>query len=98
MKKLLAALCLLIAPVLHAQVPQMINYQGRIASGGVNFEGTGQFRFALVNGAGTVTYWSNDGTGTAGSQPAAAVTLTVSKGVYSVLLGDTSLTNMTAIP
>ena len=34
------------------QVPQMINYQGRVAVGdpAVNFDGTGEFRFALVNG------------------------------------------------
>ena len=37
------------------------------------------------------TYWSNDGTSSAGSQPTAAVTLTVAGGLYSVLLGDTSL-------
>jgi hypothetical protein len=68
-----------------------------VAVGGVNFDGSGQFKFALVNGDGTTTFWSNDGTSTAGSQPAGAVTLTVSKGLYSVLLGDTALTNMTAI-
>jgi hypothetical protein len=33
-----------------------------------------------------------------GSQPTAAVSLAVAKGLYSVLLGDTALTNMTAIP
>jgi len=44
------------------------------------------------------TYWSNDGTSNAGSQPTGAVTLAVSKGFYAVLLGDTSVTNMTAIP
>ena len=49
-------------------------------------------------GAVHITYWSNDGTSTAGSQPAAAVPLAVTKGLYSVLLGDTTLANMTAIP
>ena len=34
---------------LHAQVPQLINYQGRVAVGTVNFDGSGQFKFALVN-------------------------------------------------
>ena len=95
-----AVLCLsawLTVPA-FAQVPQLINYQGRVTAGGVNFDGNGQFRFALVNGAGTATYWSNDGTSTAGSQPAAAVSLGVAKGLYSVLLGDASLANMTAIP
>ena len=93
-----ALLLLVTTAALHAQVPQIINYQGRVAVGTVNFDGSGAFKFALVNAAGTTTYWSNDGTSTAGSQPTAAVTLTVTKGLYSVLLGDTTLTNMTAIP
>jgi len=78
-----------------AAVPQLINHQGRIAVNGTNFEGTGQFKFALVNSTGTTTYWSNDGTSTAGSQPTAAVSLPVIKGLYAVLLGDTG---MTALP
>ena len=81
-----------------AQVPQLINYQGRVAVGTVNFDGAGQFKFALVNTGGTTSFWSNDGTSTAGSQPANAVSLTVTKGLYQVLLGDTTLANMTAIP
>ena len=83
---------------LRAQVPQLINYQGRVAAGGVNFDGSGQFKFALVNAGATTTYWSNDGTSTAGSEPAAAVSLTVTKGLYSVLLGGTALPGMTAVP
>ena len=78
--------------------PQVLNHQGRIAVDGVNFNGSGLFKFALVNAAGNVTYWSNDGTGAAGSQPSAAVTLTVAKGLYAVLLGDSSLANMGSVP
>ena len=182
--KLLALLTtsVLLAGSLPAQVPQLLNYQGRVAVGATNFDGAGAFRFALVNagvnasvqatatavrtggfitsvtvtnggagygvapvvtlsgGGGTgataqatvaggvvteitvlnagsgytslptvgiaappasltyTTYWSNDGTSTAGAQPAAAVTLTVTKGLYAVLLGDASLTNMTTLP
>ena len=81
-----------------AQVPQLINYQGRVTVAGAPFQGAGQFKFALVSGAGTTTYWSNDGTSSAGAPPTAEVTLTVTKGLYSVLLGDPSLVNMTAIP
>ena len=81
-----------------AAVPTLLNHQGRMAVNGVNFEGTGQFKFALVNATGTVTFWSNNDTSTAGSQPTAAVSRPVTKGLYSVLLGDTSLTNMTAVP
>lgn len=93
--------CALIAlTASHAQIPQLLNYQGRVAVGSpaVNFNGAGQFKFALVNTNGATTYWSNDGTSTAGSQPAAAVALTVTNGLYSILLGDTALTNMTAVP
>lgn len=91
-------LVMFLATSAPAQVPQLINYQGRVAVGTTNFNGTGQFKFALVNAAGTTSYWSNDGSSVGGSQPTAAVSLTVTKGLYSVLLGDTSLANMTAIP
>src|SRR5258708_4751789 len=96
----LALFFLVTATALHAQVapvPALLNYQGRVAVGTVNFDGAGSFKFALVNTDGSVTYWSNDGTSTIGDEPAAAVSLTVAKGLYSVLLGDDSLTNMTAI-
>ena len=81
-----------------AQVPSMLNYQGRIAVNGVNFSGTGQFKFALINTSGSQSFWSNDGTSSAGSQPMAAVSIEVESGIYSVKLGDTSLPNMTAVP
>jgi formylglycine-generating enzyme required for sulfatase activity len=92
------AFLLLAAATLPAQVPQLINYQGRVAVGAVNFNGPGLFKFALVNATGTTTYWSNDGTSSAGSQPATAVSLAVSNGLYSVLLGDATLPNMTIVP
>jgi hypothetical protein len=78
------------AGTVSGQVPQLISYQGRVAVNGTNFNGTGQFRFALVNAAGTTTFWSNG---------VNAVSLPVSDGLYSVLLGDTGIANMTfAIP
>ena len=40
-----------------AQVPSIINYQGRLSAGGTNlFNGPGEFKFALVNG-GTNVNW-----------------------------------------
>ena len=45
------ALLLFTAAMLHAQVPQLVNYQGRVAVGTVNFNGSGTFKFALVNAA-----------------------------------------------
>jgi len=96
--RVLVPILMAVPSVLHAQVPGIINYQGRIVDNGTNFTGTGLFEFALINGAsGTTNFWSNDGT--AVGQPAASVSLTVTKGLYSVLLGDTTLSNMTvAIP
>jgi|SRR5579859_880969 len=91
--------CLAIAAsTARAQVPQVISYQGRVTVNATNFTGIGQFQFALVNGAGNLTYWSNDGSSSAGSEPSAYVLLTVTKGLYSILLGDTTLANMSAIP
>ena len=92
---LITAALFIVASTLPAQVPQIINYQGRILVGPTNFNGAGQFKFALVNNTGTTTYWSNDGTSTSGSEPTNAVSLTVSNGLYSVLLGDTTIPNMT---
>ena len=94
------SLTLLGVPALHAQVPNLLNYQGRVAVGTTNFNGTGQFKFALVTGttATPPTVWSNNGTSVSGSQPTAAVSLVVTNGLYSVLLGDTSIANMIAIP
>jgi len=80
---------LLLSSIAMAQVPQIINYQGRVSVNGTNFDGMGQFQFSLVDGSGGSTYWSN-GNG--------VVSLPVAGGFYSVLLGDTNVTNMAAIP
>lgn len=97
MKKLLATLiaivCLQFTVSSNAQVPGVINYQGRIVDNGTNFTGTGLFEFAFVNSGGSTNYWSNDGTPV--GQPANAVSLTVTKGMYSILLGSTAVSNMT---
>ena len=182
------ASALLISKAAVAQVPNILNYQGRIAVRGVNFDGNGQFKFALVDGGATttaatrtaagtavnesgfvtsitlidggvgytsaptviltggggigatatasvlggavtgftitspgsgytseptvsvasppeptattnfVTYWSNDGSSVAGSEPVASVNLPVSRGLFSVGLGDDSLANNQSIP
>jgi hypothetical protein len=64
----------------------------------VNFNGTGLFKFALVNEDGSTSHWSNDDASTDGSEPAEALSLTVTKGLYSVLLRDDTVANMMAIP
>lgn len=93
--KLLGALAILACASMlqvQAQVPGILSFQGRITVNNSPFSGTGQFKFALVNAAGTNTFWSNDGTS---GEPAASVSLPVSGGLYSVLLGDTSIPGMT---
>ena len=94
---LLSVACLGLTCSLRAQVPQLISYQGRVAVNGTNFNGTGQFKFALVNTNGAVHYWRSDGSvGT--NEPTAAVSLSVASGLYSVLLGDATIPNMTVVP
>ena len=43
------------------------------------------------------SYWSNDGTSSAGSEPEASVGITVANGLFNVVLGDTTIPNMAAI-
>jgi hypothetical protein len=75
--------------------PTVVAYQGQVQVNDTPFEGSGHFKFAVVNPAGDTSYWSNDGTSVGGAEPTAAVTLTVSGGLFSVLLGDTALDGMT---
>jgi hypothetical protein len=95
---LLSLVMLAFVAKLPAQVPQLISYQGRVGVDGVNFDGSGQFKFAFINAAGTTTYWSNDGSSTAGSEPGTAINIQVSKGLYAVLLGDATLDHMSIVP
>jgi hypothetical protein len=62
---------------------------------GVPYTGDGHFKFAVVNAAGEASYWSNDGSSVGGAEPTAAVVLAVNEGLFSVLLGDTTLGGMT---
>jgi hypothetical protein len=88
---------LLLAAVARAQVPQVMHYQGRILVGNNNFNGSGHFKFALVDPGGT-TLWNNDGTGIGmvNNAPVADVTINCDHGLYSVMLGETPA--MVAIP
>ena len=84
----------------HAGVPTILQYQGRIVQNGVNYDGDGEFKFSLVRDSGEVSeaiLWHNDGTNTSQAEPANAVSLSVTKGLFSVLLGDSSETNMSTI-
>ncbi|MEO8613995.1 MAG: hypothetical protein ABI600_02555 [Luteolibacter sp.] len=68
-----------------AQVPQIINYQGRVSVGGVNFSGTGQFKFALVDGG--ITFGTR-----------ATATAVVTGGVVTAVNVDNPGTNYASPP
>lgn len=73
------------AQFVSAEVPGLINCQGRVTVNGTAFTGNGEFQFALVDGVSGKALWSN---GTA------SVFLPVDRGNYSVLLGDTQVAGM----
>lgn len=83
----------------RVEVGALISYQGQIQDDGAPITGMGHFKFAIVDGTGSTTYWSNDGTSVAGSEPTNAVPLGINSGMFNVNLGDTSGTysNMTQI-
>jgi hypothetical protein len=74
--------------------PTVVSYQGRVTVSGVPHNGTGYFKFAVVDSNGTASYWSNDGSSIGGSEPVNDVALSMSGGLFNVLLGDTSLPGM----
>lgn len=89
--KWLLLLSVLISPPLYADREITIGYQGVVESKGVEkvpATATGLFKFVLCDKDCTTTYWSNDGSSAAGSAPNASVSLTITKGVFNVLLGD----------
>jgi hypothetical protein len=82
-------------PLYQGGAPTVVSYQGQVKVNGSPYNGSGYFKFAVVDSVGSTSYWSNDGTSAAGSEPGGGVELAVSGGLFNVLLGDTSLTNMT---
>ena len=86
----------LLAPL--AGAPTVVSYQGQVIVSGAAYSGAGYFKFAIVDQAEAFTYWSNDGSAAGGNPPAAAVPLSVTNGLFNVLLGDAALANMTALP
>ena len=56
------------------------NYNGRVKVQGNVFDGTGLFKFSLVNQNKQVTYWANDGVSLDGSEPTTHVIIAVTDG------------------
>jgi hypothetical protein len=87
----------LVSASAFGSAPGIISHQGRVTVSGNAFTGTGLFKFALVDGGSpAITYWSNNGSSAAGSEPTAAVSLTVTRGIFSVNLGDTGMDTILA--
>ncbi len=75
-------------------VPPLLNYAGQVSVNGQRFDGEAKLKFALVNPAGSVTYWSHDGTSENGSEPTGHVSAQVRGGLYSILIGNTAISGM----
>ncbi|MBU0495305.1 MAG: beta-propeller fold lactonase family protein [Chloroflexi bacterium] len=84
-------------PLYQSGAPTVVSYQGQVLTGTppTPYSGTGYFKFAVLDETSAVQ-WSN--APMSGGEPTAAVSLPVNNGLFSVLLGDTSLPNMAALP
>jgi len=69
-------------------------HQGRVLISGDPFNGTGYFRFALVDQAGEIV-WNHQGTY---GDPETDITIDVAKGFYQCRLGDISIDGMAELP
>jgi len=67
-----------------------MSYQGELFSGGVPANGIAQMRFVIYNESNGATLWSNDGTSSGGSQPSDFVSVAVTDGLFSIILGSGS--------
>lgn len=94
----IAAIAATIPIEARGQVPNLLNYQGRVLVSGAAFSGTGVFKFALVSGDGTQTYWRNSADNNGDGQPDLGVSLAVAGGLFSLFLGDTNLVGMAELP
>src|SRR5262249_52365463 len=89
--------CLLAFSSVCEAVPHLVSYQGFVQSQGHAFSGNGHFKFALLGSGGQPVYWRNDGASGPG-EPAASVTVPVADGIFTVILGDSGLAGMAAVP
>ncbi len=72
-------------------VPGLINYQGQVSIlDDGPFTGTGQFKFVILGDplAPPISYWSNDGTSVAGSEPVDPVSVQVVESLFHAMLGE----------
>src|SRR5688500_7977136 len=85
-----------LVPSLRSQVPAVLHYQGRLSVDRIAFNGVGLFKFSLVKADGALSPWQNSIDANNDGEPDLAVSVSVINGLYSVLLGDSSVNNMAA--
>lgn len=93
-----ASVLLLFCLPSFAAIPVVVSHQGFLQEEGEPVDGVAQFRFAFVDGGTGTNLWTQDGTrlGEAAA-PDTAVSLSLSEGLYTVRLGDTSVSGMAAL-
>ncbi|MBM3882747.1 MAG: hypothetical protein FJ387_23995 [Verrucomicrobia bacterium] len=82
----------------HAEMAGLLTVQGRLQVDSTLVDGTVAFKFALVNGDGSQTYWRNAPDDDLDGQPDQAVVLRLDRGLYTLALGDAGLANMASLP
>ena len=93
------SMALLFGGAALGELSSVIHHQGLVAVDGEPYSGNGAFRFALVDSQTNLNVWTNDGSSVGVSDmPVLPVELTATNGLYEAGLGDTSLSNMVAIP
>lgn len=97
MLRFLLPILALCSSTISYAIPPVLNYAGQVRVAGEPFSGTGYGKFAFVNASGNVSFWSNDGTSIAGSEPDGSIAVDVRGGLYSILLGNTAIPGMNAI-
>jgi len=82
--------------VFAGDVPYTISYQGFVKQNGIVYNGTGYFKFKIINSDGSYTYWSNDGThdGADTTPPDSSVSTSVANGVFNIVSGDSTIGNI----
>ena len=66
--------------------PSTVSYQGELRKNDARFDGTAQFKFVILSEGETL--WSNDGTSVAGAEPETFIAVEVSRGLFSIRLGE----------
>ena len=79
--------------LLKGDVP--LAHNGHISVNGTPYSGSGSFKFSIVDQNESIL-WNHDESFT--SEPTGAISLNVNNGFYSVFLGDSNISGMSALP